>query len=44
VSAAIKPGESNQVELVYYGIAQNMLQTNIKPSGLTGKVSLRILD
>lgn len=44
VSAAIKPGETNQVELVYYGIAQNMLQTNIKPQGISGKVYLCILD
>ncbi|HME53026.1 MAG TPA: glycosyl hydrolase [Candidatus Lokiarchaeia archaeon] len=44
VTDAIKPGESNQVELVYYGIAQNMLQTNIKPQGIDGKVYLRILE
>lgn len=40
VSSFVQPGK-NSIELVYHGIAQNMLQTNIKPQGLTGKVSLQ---
>jgi hypothetical protein len=41
ITSIVKPGK-NAIELVYHGIAQNMLQTNIKPQGLTGKVVVRI--
>nr|MDO8118758.1 hypothetical protein [Candidatus Sigynarchaeota archaeon] len=42
ITRSLKAGETNTIELVYYGIAQNMLQTNIKPQGLIGTVSLEI--
>lgn len=42
ITEAIEPAKKNTLELVYYGIAQNMLQTNIKPQGLTGKVNIKI--
>ncbi|MHA1791101.1 MAG: glycosyl hydrolase [Promethearchaeota archaeon] len=41
VTGLIRPGEKNKIELVYHGIAQNMLQTNIKPQGIQGKVTIR---
>ncbi|MFX0103384.1 MAG: hypothetical protein ACFFCS_27735, partial [Candidatus Hodarchaeota archaeon] len=42
ITSEIKPGAENQIEIVYYGIAQNMLQTNIKEQGITGKVFINI--
>jgi hypothetical protein len=42
ITKAVKIGESNKIELVYYGIAQNMLQTNIKPQGLQGEIKIRV--
>jgi hypothetical protein len=42
IGSALKPGQKNEIELIYYGIAQNMLQTNLKPQGIRGKVTLSI--
>ncbi|MHA1368634.1 MAG: hypothetical protein ACTSRA_02800, partial [Promethearchaeota archaeon] len=44
ITNAIKTGEDNEIELVYRGIAQNMLQTNIKPQGLTGPIIIKIFE
>jgi hypothetical protein len=41
ISALVKPGE-NLIELVYFGVAQNILQTNIKPQGIVGPVKINI--
>ncbi|NMC07028.1 MAG: hypothetical protein GYA24_17560, partial [Candidatus Lokiarchaeota archaeon] len=41
ITSLVNPGK-NTIELVYHGIAQNMLQTNLKPQGLAGKVSVMI--
>ncbi|MHA1870947.1 MAG: hypothetical protein ACTSXF_08355, partial [Promethearchaeota archaeon] len=32
----------NKITLVYYGIAQNMLQTNLKPQGLMDPIKIKI--
>ena len=42
ITDALKPGKKNTIELVYYGIAQNMLQTNTKPQGIMGNVKINI--
>lgn len=42
ITSALNISEKNTIELIYYGIAQNMLQTNLKPTGIIGKVSLKI--
>jgi hypothetical protein len=42
ITSALNVSEKNTIELIYYGIAQNMLQTNLKPTGIIGKVSLKI--
>ncbi len=42
ITRSLNAGTTNTIELVHYGTAQNMLQTNIKPHGLTGTVSLEI--
>jgi hypothetical protein len=42
VTNFVKSGQKNTFELIYYGIAQNMLQTNIFPQGLHGKISLNV--
>ncbi|MBD3351301.1 MAG: hypothetical protein GF364_07420 [Candidatus Lokiarchaeota archaeon] len=44
ISDLIQPGKVNKIELVHYGIAQNMLQTNIKAAGITGKVVIRVYN
>ncbi|GAB4320505.1 MAG: hypothetical protein Kow0069_24480 [Promethearchaeota archaeon] len=40
VTGHVRPGQVNRFELVYYGIAQNLMQTNLKPQGLRGRVFL----
>lgn len=37
-------GAGNEIVLVHYGIAQNMLQTDLKGNGLQATVSLRYVD
>ncbi|MHA1734467.1 MAG: glycosyl hydrolase [Promethearchaeota archaeon] len=44
VTRHVKSGDVNNFELVYYGIAQNVLQTNLKPSGILGRVTLNAYD
>ncbi len=41
VTDSIKTGQKNTIELIYYGIAQNLLQTNLRPQGLAGPVVLK---
>lgn len=41
ITDCIKLGQKNTIELIYYGIAQNMLQTNIKSQGLDGPIALK---
>jgi hypothetical protein len=42
ITSAIKVGQKNKIELIYFGTAQNMLQTNIKTQGLEGNVLIEI--
>ncbi len=41
VTESIKTGQKNTIELIFYGIAQNMLQTNLKSQGLAGPITLK---
>jgi hypothetical protein len=42
ISKHVQPGK-NTIELVYHGIAQNMLQTNLKPQGLRGNILIHVM-
>ncbi|MHA1682686.1 MAG: glycosyl hydrolase [Promethearchaeota archaeon] len=44
ITSHVKPGGRNELKLVYFGIAQNMLQTNVKPAGIEGNVILKLCE